>query len=303
MESRIYLKILLEKLFPKQFIKILPGKLINLIRNKLLRKRRNTYPRKKLKFEIHLTEHCNLNCKGCDNFSSIADEEYLNINNCKKDFKRLSILFKNITEEILLLGGEPLLHPNIDSFFQMTRKYFPYATIKIVTNGILLLSKDDEFWKACKNNKIVVSITKYPIKIDFNKISQKAYLNDVVVEYFGSTKDIEKTLWKIPIDLKGEQNIESNFLQCHRANNCIFLHEGKLFTCSFAANVRHFNKFFKKEIPITSDDFIDIYQANDADEILSFLSRAIPMCKYCNLNCMEYGLEWGITEKKIEEWI
>ena len=36
-------------------------------------------PRNKLKFEVHLAEHCNLNCKSCFHYSSIAKEEYLDI--------------------------------------------------------------------------------------------------------------------------------------------------------------------------------------------------------------------------------
>ena len=30
--------------------------------------------RRKMSFEIHLAEHCNLNCKGCDNYSPVAEE-------------------------------------------------------------------------------------------------------------------------------------------------------------------------------------------------------------------------------------
>ncbi|MDR2479129.1 MAG: hypothetical protein LBD48_07440, partial [Treponema sp.] len=29
-----------------------------------------------LNLSVHLADHCNLNCKGCDNFSCIADEKY-----------------------------------------------------------------------------------------------------------------------------------------------------------------------------------------------------------------------------------
>lgn len=66
-------------------------------------------------FEIHLVEHCNLKCKACDNYSSIAEEEYLDIENFENDMKRMRELFSGI-QLIRLLGGEPLLHPNLISF-------------------------------------------------------------------------------------------------------------------------------------------------------------------------------------------
>ena len=46
-------------------------------------------PKKTLDFRIHLTKHCNLNCKYCAAFSSIADEEYYSTSQLKNDIKRI----------------------------------------------------------------------------------------------------------------------------------------------------------------------------------------------------------------------
>jgi molybdenum cofactor biosynthesis enzyme MoaA len=45
--------------------------------------------------EFHLTDHCNLNCKGCSHFCSIANENYLSMESFLKDMKRLSEIFRN----------------------------------------------------------------------------------------------------------------------------------------------------------------------------------------------------------------
>ena len=45
--------------------------------------------REKIKFEIHLAEHCNLNCKCCNNFSPLANEEYLNYDIFLRDIQRM----------------------------------------------------------------------------------------------------------------------------------------------------------------------------------------------------------------------
>lgn len=63
-------------------------------------------------------EHCNLKCAGCTHFSSIAKEEYLDIGEFQKDITRISELTNSRARFINLLGGEPLLHPQVEAFFQ-----------------------------------------------------------------------------------------------------------------------------------------------------------------------------------------
>ena len=37
-----------------------------------------------------------------------------------------------------LVGGEPTLHPKLSEFVELTRKYWPYSHIRLVTNGFFL---------------------------------------------------------------------------------------------------------------------------------------------------------------------
>ncbi|MBW5396646.1 radical SAM protein, partial [Brachyspira pilosicoli] len=95
----------------------------------------------------------------------------------------------------------------------------------------------------------------------------------------------------------------SQFINCLGANNCIQLDNGKLFTCSISAYINYFNNYFNKNIPITEYDYIDIYKVNNYNEILFFLSKPIPLCKYCNnINWKTIG-EWKISTKSIDEYI
>ena len=78
-----------------------------------------------LYFQIHIVDHCNLNCRGCYHFSSLSEESFLDIDEFEKDIQRLGTLFDGCMERILLLGGEPLLHPDINKFIITVRRYFP----------------------------------------------------------------------------------------------------------------------------------------------------------------------------------
>ena len=78
---------------------------------------------------------------------------------------------------------------------------------------------------------------------------------------------------KVPLDLEGKQDINANFIKCMHANSFCCLSKGKLFTCTVAPNVRHFNKFFNKNIPITDVDYIDIYKAQNKEEVMLFFEQ------------------------------
>ena len=74
-----------------------------------------------------------------------------------------------------------------------------------------------------------------------------------------------------------------------------------LYTCSYIPNIRHFNKFFNKNIPISVNDYIDIHKARDYQDILQFLAKPIPFCKYCDVKNRKDGIVWKVSTQRIEE--
>jgi hypothetical protein len=67
--------------------------------------------------------------------------------------------------------------------------------------------------------------------------------------------------------------------------------------------MRHFNKYFNKNVPVSDENSIDIYSVKSMREILYFLFKPIPLCRYCKSMGNEIVGEWRKTEKAIEEWI
>ena len=257
--------------------------------------------RNKLKFEVHLVEHCNLNCKGCFHFSNIAEPEFLDINEYKKDVRRLSLLYKADMSLVLLMGGEPLLHRDINKFMIETRRAFPNGKIGLVTNAILLPEMDDSFWEICRSCNITLMPTVYPISVNFDMIEKKAAEYSVDIDYFNDKKT-EKTLSVLSIDDNGEQDINANFYECYRSNFCITLEHGYLYTCIMPAHIRHYTKKFRLDFGDFHSDGINIYKAETSGEIDEFLKQPIRACSYCNRSKWRSGLNWERTQKNIEEW-
>ncbi|MDR0785636.1 MAG: radical SAM protein [Treponema sp.] len=283
----------------KDIIKTIIPKDILLFRRKILSNKR-LQPRTKLYFEVHLTEHCNLACKGCSHFSPIAEKEYLNISGFEMDCERLSRLSDRQIHGVALLGGEPLLHPQIVDVIKIIGKLFDYEFINILTNGTLLLKQTEEFWELCCKNRVSIHVSWYPINIDINAIKAKAEEHNVKIY---CPHERTNTMRKDVLDIQGEQDIEDNFKLCFKSNACIQLQNGRLYPCSVVPNIRHFNKYFNCDLKVTKDDYINIYEAKDTAEIACFLSKPIPFCKYCNIKgSILNGMEWEISKRSITEW-
>lgn len=87
--------------------------------------------------EIHAVDHCNNNCRWCNNHSPYHDiswhqaESYINwislLEQKRIPFRMLSIM-----------GGEPFLHPNLTEFAHKLKTTFPGKTIAVSTNGFWL---------------------------------------------------------------------------------------------------------------------------------------------------------------------
>jgi MoaA/NifB/PqqE/SkfB family radical SAM enzyme len=251
--------------------------------------------------EVHLTEHCNLNCKSCNHFSPLADEIFLDPAAFEKDCARLAKIVKRFSV-IKLLGGEPLLHPNLISFFKIAREHFKTTVIQLTTNGALLFKQPDEFWEACHKHKIYIEISDYPVNIHVEEVQAKRSKYNVCVAY---TVSKDTGMWKTPLDTDGGQNAEANFAACGAANalGCVTLRDGRIYICPASAHIQFFNKYFGKDLRVTENDYIDIYKAKDKNEILDFLRKPIPFCRYCNISASVDGLEWGVSKREITEWV
>ena len=268
-------------------------------------------PKKKLRriqFEIHLAEHCNLNCAGCNHFSPLASPELVDPEEFTRDIGRMGELFKHDCERIFLMGGEPLLHPEIAGLMKITRDAFPSTRIVVYTNGLLLTKKEPEFWEACRDCNIGIMISTYPISLDVQAIKDKAKKFGVSLAWTSAPKAAlrDSSFIVSPIDKTGSGDITKNFVYCFEANNCITLKHGRLFTCVFAAHVHHFSKKFGVDIPITEADCIDIYKESDAEAVLEKLARPIPACRFCSggrFTKSSRKITWHRSEQDINEWM
>jgi hypothetical protein len=80
------------------------------------------------------------------------------------------------------------------------------------------------------------------------------------------------------------------------------LENGRLSSCVVPFKAKYFQQYYKSDAFDTSDkNSIDIFKAKDIEEIVEFLNRPIPCCRYCLPN-QEEKIPWSVSKRDISEW-
>jgi len=245
--------------------------------------------------ELHLADHCNLNCAGCLHYAPFADKRFADIEVFKCDFKRLKELFSNI-RHIRLKGGEPLLNPKAAEFVRIARDSFPKSAIRVVTNGLKLVPPlDDPVLKllaVMQETHVGVDWTKYP-----PVASREDAIKKVCSEAGVDLRITENSTFMARLLRKGGAGILRSFKWCRKRMYCPILYNGRIYTCAPARYAGYYNRRAGTHIP--EEPGIDIYKAT-ANEILFYLMSPSFSCSHCAAGMRQFP--WK-SNAKLEDWI
>lgn len=245
--------------------------------------------------------HCNLNCAYCCHFSPIAPKYEVSIETFKKDVKQLQKITKGKVKILSLMGGEPLLHKDIEQLLVILNKYFPNSTKRITTNGLLLDKMPKSFWHTCKQNNIKIECSDYFLN---DKHLDKDFLAKMNDKYNVDIKFNREKITSFELARLSNKNINpDNYSFCDKKLGCTQLDNGKIYPCSIISNIKIFNEYFKDyAIKTSENDYLDIYKISSVDEIFQYLKKPKELCKYCNLGHNRKTAPWKISERKVSEW-
>lgn len=250
--------------------------------------------------EYHLVDSCNLKCAGCSHYSSLIDEKIcLSVETIISDLNKLKNKVGGNLKWLRLLGGEPLIHPQISECLTKIRELFPDTEIYIITNGLLLGKMKQEFYDACLNCNIEICVTNYGI-IDLNPIINKLRKLGISVRYYG----VGRT-WHYQHIRLTEGRIDC-LKNCIYKNICNNYRDGKIYLCPHIAYIDYFNKLFGKRIQLDKNDYISLDEINSFDELMERLNNARPnfcyqYCNYLDGKHSKIGI-WKRTKKDINEF-
>lgn len=252
--------------------------------------------------EYHLVDSCNLKCAGCSHYSSTINEKIcLPIDHIINDLTLLKNKVGDNLKWLRLLGGEPLIHPQISECLKQIRGLFPNTELSLVTNGLLLGKMNQEFYDVCLKHKIEIKITDYGI-VDLSAVIAKLKGFGISVGYYGIRKGKGWHYQHIRLT-KGTIDCLKN---CKYKNSCNNYRNGKIYLCPHIAYIEYFNKKFGKEIQLDETDYICLDEVNSFDEIMERLREAKPnfcyqYCNYYDSTHPKIG-KWKRTENNINEF-
>ncbi|HEY2117089.1 MAG TPA: hypothetical protein VGJ51_18465 [Candidatus Angelobacter sp.] len=96
--------------------------------------------------EINVAHHCNLTCRGCSHLSPVLPKSYCDKTELGESLRLLAQYY--VADHVRLLGGEPLLHPDLAGVLETVRQSGISERIRVVSNGILLGRAGESFWSA-----------------------------------------------------------------------------------------------------------------------------------------------------------
>lgn len=234
---------------------------------------------RKFGVEYHLVDSCNLRCAGCSHYSSLLDQlSYVPLETVKKEMELLFYRTENGQQLrwLRLLGGEPLLHPQVTQCLKYIRSIFPNTRITLVTNGIKLDKMEESFYKACCECEIAVLVTDYYI-IDINKTFNFLKEKNVKVELYRTCKT-----WNYQ-NIRMTQEKFDCFTNCYHKIMCPNYRNECLFLCPQMAYLDIFNSTFKTKIPINRNEFLNLNEIDNFEELIRKFDALHP--DFCSIYC------------------
>lgn len=246
--------------------------------------------------ETHVADGCNLNCKGCLHFSNLYDRsDFPDLNNLLRDIEYIAERCEIF--QFRILGGEPLLNPELPVFIEKVRKILPDTDIAVLSNGILIPSMPEELFLIMKSNYVGFNLTLYPPTLKLmDKIA--AVLNKYGVAY-GSHVAQTNEFMRFMALKPGRGNTQI-YTKCE-SRGIIELYGGKLHKCPLEAFV---HKFFEEyQIPEVELEGIDIYNPGlDWRNVVTRLTAEKgDFCDYCSEEAESF--QWQCGNPRLEDWV
>lgn len=244
--------------------------------------------------EFHVADHCNLNCKYCTHYSPLVTQPvYTEYEHFAADLRQLK---KHIIDIgiIRILGGEPLLNPELGKFIELAREVYPASIITVVTNGLLIDRLEPSLIEVMKNMAFFHISFYPPLKDKVQEIQRFLYEQKIPYTITPMITEFNKTQ---TLTLQPEEDF---FYSCFQAS-CTCLHGGKVAPCYAPFTTKYFNTAFGQELPV--DEGIDLYDDTLAAPVLK-ARLLIPMqrCRYC---ISGRSCPWEIVGKRsaLDDWV
>ena len=197
--------------------------------------------------ETMTTQVCNLSCEGCSNYSDLTHQGYISWAELKNQL--IPWLERIDIPDFGLMGGEPLINPEIQKCLTGLRNLMPESQLRFTTNGLLLHKHLDIVDLVHDLGNVVFKITVHQesqeladqIQKILSKFKWETVTEHGIVRYRTSNglrfqinrpNTFIKTYQDSYINMRPYNNrAQDSFSVCIQ-QNCPLLYQGRIYKCS-----------------------------------------------------------------------
>lgn len=256
------------------------------------------YP-EKIKLDLPITDRCNLSCASCSHFAPLAKDAPMIP---KEDIDASLLLLKeacpNEVGEIFILGGEPLLHPELTDIITIARRRFMNAAIYVVTNMLALNENIGKLSTALRDNMAHLAYSKYGTVNekqveegvrDIGRCGIATILFGEDPAQFTSYMKSEKPIF--PASMKPSCQMKT----------CLTLRGPYLYLCSPVTYLEYPNRAFGMHLEASRYDRINLRDVEHGHEVMALSKLPNPFCRHCDVE-HNHKIGWRPSRKERSEW-
>lgn len=279
------------------------------------------------KLEFYITNVCNLSCQGCNRFNDLHFKGHQLWRDYEHVIRRWSEKIR--IDQIVVMGGEPLLNPSIKEWITGLYQAFG-SNIQIMSNGTYI-DRVPDLYSVVKANWTWIGVSIHEEsdrELIHSKI--KRFLGDGVSEITENTKaggknrfvskdNVEVETWDYTHFTKNALRItdqgrytlhnntpESAFQVCafQQHKNYHFI-RGKIYRCGPVALFPELDDQFDLDLDPRDKELIRSYRPlsideydDRADDFFAHIDDMIPQCKFCSNDDTYHELKFVAQKRK-----
>jgi len=253
--------------------------------------------------ETMITQVCNLSCQGCTNYSDLKHSGFIPWEQGQEQITNwLSIID---IPDFGIMGGEPLINPQVRQWIRGVRELMPNSQIRFTTNGLLLEKNIDIVDLLCDVGNSVFKITVHLHDAKLEQLIEKIFKRydfKPIQEYgidrwaYGSfrvqinrpTTFLKTYQGTYKNMLPYNSNPQDAFKICCQ-QNCPLLYQEKIYKCSTSGLLNatlerfgHINKAEWQKFITSTDHFITTKSDRSIiDAFIKNFNQPNNICQMC----------------------
>jgi uncharacterized Fe-S cluster-containing radical SAM superfamily protein len=270
--------------------------------------------------EFYITNVCNLTCDHCNRFNNYVFRGWQKWQDHEQDYGAWAQQLN--FDQIVILGGEPLLNPTVLDWCQGIRALWPHSRIQLVSNGYHI-NRVAGLRDVLLQNRILLCVTVHDAQQhDFLYGEIDRFLGGARVKYQDPQQGYQHLVsdasptgvWmqtgfdfvssSLRRNDQGQLTLNHSDPQAAHAN-CSFVKNrtyhfirGLLYKCGPVALLPEFDQQYPLAITAEDRELLNSYRpysaqdfADRGDDILQEIQQPIPQCSFCPENYETHSIQ------------